>query len=52
MIPARESVRTSEELKTVAPVMTNFSEEVEYAVLLPSVPGIANAVGPRAIPEP
>jgi len=44
MIPARESVRTSEEISTVAPVMNSFSEEAEYAVLLPSVPGIGSAV--------
>jgi multiple sugar transport system substrate-binding protein len=44
MIPARESVRTSAELTTVAPVMANFAEEAEYAVLLPSVPGIGSAI--------
>lgn len=44
MVPARESVRTSAEIKTVAPVITNFAQEVEHAMLLPSVPGIGNAV--------
>jgi len=44
MVPARESVRTSDELTTVAPVMMNFAEEVESVDLLPSVPGIGVAL--------
>jgi multiple sugar transport system substrate-binding protein len=44
MVPARESVRTSDELRAVAPVITNFGEEVEHVNLLPSVPGIGSAV--------
>lgn len=47
MIPARESVRTSEELKTVAPVITIFGEEVNHVSLLPSVPGIGGAIRPE-----
>ncbi len=43
-VPARESVRISDELTTVAPVITNFAEEVEQVVLRPSVPGIGSAI--------
>lgn len=44
MIPARESVRTSQELNTVAPVMSIFGDEVNYVNLLPSVPGIGTSI--------
>lgn len=47
MIPARESVRTGEEIQTVAPIISNFGEEVDAVRLLPSVPGIGSAIRPE-----
>jgi multiple sugar transport system substrate-binding protein len=43
-VPARKSVRTSPELKSVAPAITNFAAEVEQVVLRPPVPGIGPAI--------
>jgi multiple sugar transport system substrate-binding protein len=43
-VPARKSVRTSEELTSVAAAITNFAAEVEQVVLRPPVPGIGPAI--------
>jgi multiple sugar transport system substrate-binding protein len=47
MVPARETVRLSEELQEVAPVISNFGDEVEVVRLLPNLPGIGGAIRPE-----
>ena len=48
-VPARNSARESEQLASVAPPVAAFAAEAEAIQLLPSVPGIATAVGAEGI---
>jgi multiple sugar transport system substrate-binding protein len=48
-VPARNSARESDKLASVSPAVAAFAPEAEAIQLLPSVPGIATAVGAEGI---